>query len=501
MQQLLRDIRSSVSFPSPPTIALQIIDMAADPDLDAAQLARLIGKDPALAAKVLRVANSPLYSKRRKSENLRQALVVLGLNGTISLVLSFSLLGTYRQIEGAGIDYVAYWRCALLKAAAARVFANLENSANVDTIFLAALLQELAVIALDRVRPDFYGALTPGATHADIIAYEQARLGTDHAALGAALFKHWGLPEAVCTAIEFSHAPQCVDAAAGIGARCLALGGESIELLTAFQSPEQIQGLAARAQALLGIAPEVLGGALKELLAAIPEIERLFEMPLLSAAACAGVMEQARELLTIRNLQAYQQVVSLREAAEHLQVRTAALEDQSRIDALTGIFNRRHLDGVLDREFEAAKAGGWPLSVLFADLDHFKQVNDTYGHAAGDRVLSSMARLLQSVTRDTDCIARYGGEEFVIVLPGLATDGAVVLCERLMKRLRDVSHAIGTDSLKVTASLGLATHHSQAPFAGVADLLAAADRCVYAAKRAGRDRLVVHEDSRLAPTG
>jgi len=139
--------------------------------------------------------------------------------------------------------------------------------------------------------------------------------------------------------------------------------------------------------------------------------------------------------------------------------------------------------------------------VIFADLDRFKEVNDSFGHAAGDLVLSSTARLLQSVVRDSDCLARYGGEEFVIVLPGLAADGASVLCERLMKRLRCATHTVGGAELKVTASLGLATHDPKLPFASATDLVAAADRCVYAAKRAGRDCLIVHEPSPLAHTG
>ena len=503
MLQLLNEIRAAVTFPSPPAIALQIIEMAADPDLDAARLSRVIGKDPALAAKVLRVANSPLYSKRRKSENLRQALVVLGLNGTVTLVLSFSLLGTYREIEGSGIDYVSYWRRAILNAAAARVFGNVGSKADVDTIFLSALLQELAVLAIDRVRPNFYAQLGVGATHGDIIAYEHARLGTDHAALGAALLAHWKLPEAVCKAIEFSHAPGEADPGtpAGVGARCLALGSSCVEMLLAFQSPTQIEELAVRAHELLGIAPEVLAGALSGLISEIPEIERLFELPLLSAEASGGVLDQARELLTIRNLQAYQQVVALRETALTLQARTDALEDQRRYDPLTGVFNRGYLETFLQREFDAARAGGWPLSVVFADIDRFKQVNDTHGHAAGDVVLAATAKLMQSVVRDTDYIARYGGEEFVIVLPGLATEGAIVLCERLMSHLREASHAAGAASITVTVSLGLATHAAAAPFQGVPELIAAADECAYAAKRGGRDRLVVHAFPRLAHTG
>ena len=133
----------NVNFPSPPAIAQQIIALAGEPDIDLTRVAAAVSKDPGLTAKLLRVANSPLYSKRRKSENLRQALVVLGLNAATTLALSFSLLGTYNIAKGCGIDYARYCRRAILGALAARAFGVLKSAGAVDDIFLAALLQDI----------------------------------------------------------------------------------------------------------------------------------------------------------------------------------------------------------------------------------------------------------------------------------------------------------------------------------------------------------------------
>ena len=132
---------------------------------------------------------------------MRQALVVLGLNATTTLALSFSLVGAYRGIKSNGIDYTLYWRRTILCACAARAFGASKNLSAVDDIFLAALLQDIAVIAIDRVEPDFYAKLPANATHAEFIAHEVEGLGVDHAALGSWLLTHWKLAESLCRTV------------------------------------------------------------------------------------------------------------------------------------------------------------------------------------------------------------------------------------------------------------------------------------------------------------
>ncbi len=500
IERLRNKLKSAVNFPSPPAIAQQIIELASDPDIDVIKIARAIANDPGLTAKVLRVANSPLYSKQRKSENLRQALVVLGLNATTTLALSFSLVGAYRGIKSNGIDYTRYWRRTILCACAARAFGASKNLSAVDDIFLAALLQDIAVIAIDRVEPDFYTKLPANATHAEFIAHEVEGLGVDHAALGSWLLTHWKLAETLCRTVAWSHAPPENEGEtnAVLAARCVALGSDCVEILLASGIKMDLSALSKRAEKWLGIGSEALAETMAKIVAEIPEIERLFDTSLLDADTAASMIEQARELLLMRNLQAIEQVNSLQQSAEYFQSRATEFEDKHRRDPLTGVFNRGHLDQELQKEFQASISGGWPLSIVFADLDRFKQVNDTYGHRAGDTVLIATAKLILEVVRDTDVVARYGGEEFVIILPGLATKEAEAVCERLLKSLRNTRHAVAAGHLTVTASLGLATHSASTPFRSVAEIIEAADRSVYMAKKAGRDQLICHESRRVA---
>ena len=493
LDRLKRKLQVAANFASPPAIAMQIIALAGEPDIDLVKVAAAVSQDPGLTAKILRVANSSLYSKRRRSENLRQALVNLGLNVTTTLALSFSLVSAYKNGQGAGIDYPRFWRRAILSASAARTLGTLHSGPALEDLFLAGLLQDIAVLAIDRAQPAFYAGLPAQYSHADLCALERQQIGSDHAAVGGWLMRQWQLPESLCAVVEASHDPERIDRgqSLGLATRVIALASGCVEVLLAPHAPRDLQDLAGQAQAWLGMEAGQLAEVMASMVAEIPEIERLFEAELLDAGIAGLMLEQARELLTFRSMQALDQVSKLHDDCAHLEARTAELELRHRRDALTGVYNRGHLDEILEKEFRSAVVGGWPLSVVFADLDRFKRVNDTYGHPTGDSVLKATAQLLVGELRDEDVVARYGGEEFVIVLPGIGTESARNICDRLLARLRALQHEVAAGTtIRTTASLGLATHCAQSPFDGVGDLIKAADRCVYAAKEAGRDRVV-----------
>ncbi len=157
-------------------------------------------------------------------------------------------------------------------------------------------------------------------------------------------------------------------------------------------------------------------------------------------------------------------------------------------DSLTNLLNRAALLERLDEELARAARTGNPVSVIMIDLDHFKRVNDNYGHAAGDAVLRTAAILFKSVLRPYDVVGRIGGEEFLVVLPDCDLDCANGVADRLGQRLR--SHSIKTPAalLNVTASLGVASSSQQLDVLGSEELTRAADGALYKAKRGGRDR-------------
>lgn len=170
----------------------------------------------------------------------------------------------------------------------------------------------------------------------------------------------------------------------------------------------------------------------------------------------------------------------------------AQVQEQARTDALTGLNNRGEFQRQLKQEEERSRRYHRSFSLLMLDIDHFKTVNDSYGHQAGDEVLRALAARLREQKRPVDHAARYGGEEFVVILPETTNEGALALAERLRAAVADTSVLVTEGrTISVTISIGVATFPADAE-SGTA-LIAAADAALYAAKQGGRNRVVRYE--------
>jgi len=165
------------------------------------------------------------------------------------------------------------------------------------------------------------------------------------------------------------------------------------------------------------------------------------------------------------------------------------LQELSLRDPLTRAYNRRYLDDRLQSELSYARRHGTELSLLLLDIDHFKQVNDRFGHPTGDAVLKLVATSIQRMLRPEDTLARYGGEEFVVIARGTSERNAQILGERIRKQIREIAVAVGPETCRVTTSVGVASTTSETPYDSAAEMVAAADRALYEAKAHGRDRV------------
>ncbi|MEO0812281.1 MAG: GGDEF domain-containing protein, partial [Myxococcota bacterium] len=161
-------------------------------------------------------------------------------------------------------------------------------------------------------------------------------------------------------------------------------------------------------------------------------------------------------------------------------------------DALTGLFNRRYFEQHLDPEFRLAHRHSEALTLILIDLDHFKGINDEFGHIAGDLVLRSFATLLQKRCRREDIIARYGGEEFVLLLRRTDPNGATVLGEAVRQLASETVLTFQEQRIRFTVSLGAATSGAEHRFEDGLSLLQAADDALYRAKQAGRNKMMSH---------
>jgi len=156
-------------------------------------------------------------------------------------------------------------------------------------------------------------------------------------------------------------------------------------------------------------------------------------------------------------------------------------------DPLTRLYNRRYLDERLSAEFAYAIRRGTRLSLLVLDIDHFKQVNDVYGHQAGDALLSGIAGFLQRIVRSEDIVARYGGEEFVIALRDVSHADSMRLAERIRSSLEKLTIPWNDATINITASVGVATHTPEQGAEDFNALISGADQALYMAKMAGRN--------------
>jgi diguanylate cyclase (GGDEF)-like protein len=165
----------------------------------------------------------------------------------------------------------------------------------------------------------------------------------------------------------------------------------------------------------------------------------------------------------------------------------AEVDKRSRTDPLTGLWNRHHFGEQLQRCLEAADRQGHPVSLVLVDIDHFKRVNDTWGHEAGDAVLKQLARILQDGVRSLDICVRYGGEEVAMLLPFTDSEHAVEVAERLRARIAAQPFRHGGAEIPVTASFGVATFPETVKDRD--QLFPASDKALYIAKHEGRNRV------------
>ena len=177
----------------------------------------------------------------------------------------------------------------------------------------------------------------------------------------------------------------------------------------------------------------------------------------------------------------YSDVTDIIRHAEELQLLATT-------DGMTGTYNRRHFMTLADLEWNKAHRYERPLSLLMLDIDHFKSINDTYGHDAGDRVIIQLANLVGSCKRAPDVLARIGGEEFALLLPETELLHAHILAERLRVEVANHPLAVADHTITATVSIGIATKSPQ--MLGVTQLMSIADKALYDAKREGRNRVI-----------
>ena len=230
------------------------------------------------------------------------------------------------------------------------------------------------------------------------------------------------------------------------------------------------------------------------------EIRSLGVVPLLRSEGVVGaIVVEGDDAQPVRGeaVRALRLLAAIAAVSLETQWEYEEIEKRSRTDILTGLSNRRHFDEQLERLLDECDRYGGPVSLVVADIDHFKHVNDTYGHDVGDAVLAHVSRLFQDGVRTVDIVARFGGEEIACLLPQTELPGAREFAERMRRAIESRPLTTGAATVGVTVSLGVATYAGTGGSVARGQLFSMADRAMYRSKQEGRNRVNVHDPSPL----
>ena len=479
-EQIIARIQKCNCLPTLPTVAMRVLEVARNDQAGVGEIAELVSMDPALSSKVLRTVNSAFYGMAKPVATVSQALVVLGTESVKTLIVGFSLIKGLNQGQASGQMQVAYWRRSLHAATTARLLCQKLGALEREELFLAALLRDVGIQVLKQAAPDQYDALlasSPAWTGA-MVRRELAAVGLTHVEAGAMLAEQWRLPPMLTQIIRWHHCPRGADAEFVRGCRIIRLAGLCAEVFMGHGHGRYVDAARRYAHAGFGLDAAACDAVLTQASAGMKELTALFELDI-------GQLKPYEEILADAN-------EALQDLSLKSQIQASLMKAQAETDPLTGLANRRKLDEKISAEFLRACRFNRPLSVIFVDVDRFKSVNDTYGHAVGDQALTHVAHLLQSHARPMDTVGRYGGEEFVLVLPETSLAAAANLAEKLRVGVQSTPLALADGPLTLTISAGVAGFEgAPGPYRQPAVLVQAADRATYAAKAAGRNTIRV----------
>ncbi len=481
-QALLDQLKTSPQLPSLPAIAIQALALARKDNVNITEIADLISNDPALSAKILKTVNSSFYGLPKQVSTISHALVILGMQAVKTLALGFSLLSNLKGSPGDGFDYMLYWKRSIYSAVAGRLLARRFNIVQQEEAFLCCLLADVGILVMHRALGAPYDELVKLADGDQdrLLELCRTKFDLDHTAVGAMLAEQWQLPPVLSTPIAQHHNPTEQDPLLRPLVDAVFVAMICGEVFASANPANAI--VKARAQAIqrFKISAEEFDRLMIEIGNSTREVAVLFDVNINPDRSYQDILDEANQTLIQMTLQTQIQVQEIKKENAHLQ-------QAATTDGLTGVANRARFNEFLEEQFSRAFKLQRPLAILFLDIDHFKSVNDTYGHQAGDEVLKRIGKLLKLAVRNIDLAARYGGEEFALVLTETESNAAAQIADEVRLAIAAERIVVEGRPIPITASIGVAGTDRLRIFTNAQHLTHSADRAVYAAKQAGRN--------------
>ena len=496
MEAITALIKNDVRLPSPPAIAVRILEVVQQEDFSFNELGSIIQSDPALAGRIMRLANSGLYSLPRKVASIDKAISVLGINALKNIALSFVLSRMFQGPRGERFDFDWLWRRSITAAVAAELISGTIGFKS-DETFIAALLQDIGIAVMFVCRSDDYLSVLDEKTVSGLPVTEVERkvFGFDHQEVGAELLNSWNLPESIYLTVRYHHDPKRAPKSLEKMCQVIRAADRLAAVYYGTGTAKNVQ----HAKDMLSKSFDMNEAACISLIDSVAErsIEVLcqFDIEPGKIKPFSQLLQEANQELSRLNLSYETLVIEHREAkqkAEQLAVELKRVNEKLRFyafrDSMTGLYNYRYFQESMVRELARAERYKHSVALIMFDIDGFKAINDKHGHQFGDSVLRTIGQHITRQTRTSDILARYGGEEFAMILPETDLDGAKIKAERCRAMIEGLDIRVDSVVIRATISGGVAAHEPMQPISKE-KLIDGADRALYRSKIDGRNRV------------
>jgi two-component system cell cycle response regulator len=476
------------NLPTLPGIAIRILKAVQKKEPDINEISDIISTDPPLSAKVLRLANSSFYNLPAKITSVLHSIKMLGINTVKNIALGFSLVNNYQSKKSNGFDYTSFWKNSLVGAVSAKLLTEKLNPELLENAFFMGLLQNIGTLTFGHCMPAQYDLVLSEMekTSSEYQDAEEYILGYSHQEIGEYLMKSWGLPETLYMPVGYHHNPEkLASAQSGIQAltRILHLSSLFIELFDDKSKGLNLWLINHNVEAYgFGVRVDVNQIA-EEIHQQAQQVFPIFEIDLEHDAEYAQIFQAAKTELSKLSTEMVNTLLAQKNEIK-------MLKQQVVRDSMTHLINHQHFLVLLSQEVSRAERYKHPISLLMADIDLFKAINDDFGHPAGDRVIKAVAGCLQQEIRESDHVARYGGEEFAIILPDTLIQDAYNVAERIRNTIDSLRIKHEDDLIHFTMSFGIASFQTEEVTASE-KLIKRADSALYQAKKQGRNQCCV----------
>ncbi len=481
----------------------RVIKLANDPSVGVEQIATIVASDLAFSAELMRTANSPFYGAAKEVRTVQRAMVQLGGRTVRCLAVCFAVRDIARDVGLDSESLADFWEDSLRRGVAARRIARVTRAADPEEAFTCGLLLEFGLLILLKLHPTKLAEwknlrrLLPEARR----RREAELFSTTHDRIAKDLGGQWGLPDALVSAIAHHHNPTSSAVPRGHVAltRIAGIADMAGAVYTALETNAALTETRERLHRELNLDAEAIDALMKSIGGDVLEAAQALSVRVRKQPSFDELIVDANRALAAMNLSYEELTVSLERAlqekerlAEELGKANKRLQELVYYDPLTSLANRRRFEEQFLAELTRGRTARQDSALLLFDLDHFKHINDNYGHPFGDQVLVAVAKVLLTSTRPHDVKARIGGEEMAVLLPGILLSDARILAERLRKDIESLDLRCGAVRVPVSTSIGAVMAPGGGPDGPtrMRELIAEADRSLYAAKRAGRNRIV-----------